>query len=186
MKKHKIVRFFMKLIVLFMQITFLTMIVKEQYEADNFAIILLILLIILTIFFGYKYLNLHHDEYAYEKISVALWVPLGGLMCYLLNFHTDLGSVLSAGIIGVLASFLPFINKESNYLKKLPDAIYCGVFVGMSSVEIIPSIVLVIAAGVFAGIFFMLSKNIFVGIGGKLGTIAFGGVVIITLINSLS
>jgi hypothetical protein len=56
----------------------------------------------------------------------------------------------------------------------------------MSSVEIIPSIVLVTAAGVFAGLFFMLSKNLFVGIGGKLGTIAFGGVVIITLINGLS
>jgi hypothetical protein len=39
-----------------------------------------------------------------------------------------------------------------------------------------------VIAGVF-GIFFMLSKNLFVGIGGKLGTIAFGGVVIITLIN---
>ena len=176
----------MKFIVLFMQITFLIMIVKEQYEADNFAIILLILLIILTMFFGHKYLNLHHDEYAYEKISVAVWVPLGGLICYLLNLYTDFGSVLSAGIVGTLASFLPMINKESTYLKKLPDAIYCGVFVGMSSVEIIPSIVLVIVAGVFAGVFFMLSKNLFVGIGGKLGTIAFGGVVIITVINGLS
>jgi hypothetical protein len=44
----------------------------------------------------------------------------------------------------------------------------------MSSVEIIPSIVLVIAAGVLRACF-MLSKNLFVGIGGKLGTIAFGG-----------
>jgi hypothetical protein len=65
----------MKLIVLFMQITFLTMIVKEQLRADNLRLFLI--LIILTMFFGYKYLDLHHEEYAYEKISVALWVPLG-------------------------------------------------------------------------------------------------------------
>jgi hypothetical protein len=55
----------------------------------------------------------------------------------------------------------------------------------MSSVEIIPSIVLVIAAGVLGHIF-LCYQNLFVGIGGKLGTIAFGGVVIITLINGLS
>jgi hypothetical protein len=46
----------------------------------------------------------------------------------------------------------------------------------MSSV-IIPSIVLVIAAGILAGLFFYVIKNLFVGMGGKLGTIAFGGVV---------
>jgi hypothetical protein len=46
------------------------MIVKEQYKQ-----------IILRLYFdnytynvlGYKYLDLHHEEYAYEKISVALW-----------------------------------------------------------------------------------------------------------------
>jgi hypothetical protein len=54
----------------------------------------------------------------------------------------------------------------------------------MSSVAIIPSI-LVVAAGILAGLFFMLSKNLFVGMGGKLGSIAFVGVVIITLINEL-
>jgi hypothetical protein len=45
-----------------MQITFLTMIVKEQYKLDNFADYTLILLIILTLLFGYKYFDLHHEE----------------------------------------------------------------------------------------------------------------------------
>lgn len=185
MNKHKASRFFIVLTILFMQITFLTMIVKEQYKLDNFASIPLIVLLSLTLLFGYKYLDLHHEEYVYEKFLVALWVPVGAVMCYILNLYFGFGSVISAGIIGTSASFLPSINKESYYLKQLPAAIYCGVFVGMSSVAIIPSIVLVIAAGILAGVFFMLSKNLFVGMGGKLGSIAFVGVVIITIINEL-
>ncbi|MFT5253435.1 MAG: hypothetical protein ACI87N_002472 [Flavobacteriales bacterium] len=185
MNKHKAIRFFIVSTVLFMQITFLTMIVKEQYKLDNFTYVILMLLLSLTLLFGYKYLDLHHEEYVYEKFIVALWVPVGAVTCYLLNLYFGFGSVISAGIIGTLASFLPSINKDAYYLKQLPAAIYCGVFVGMSSVEIIPSIVLVIAAGTLAGLFFMLSKNLFVEMGGKLGSIAFVGVVIITLINGL-
>jgi hypothetical protein len=82
-----------------------------------------------------------------------------------------LWSVISAGIIGTLASFLPSINKESLF-KTATSCFYCGVFVGMSSVAIIPSIVLVIAAGILAACFYVI-KNLFVGMGGKLGSIAF-------------
>jgi hypothetical protein len=52
-----------------------------------------------------------------KKISVALWVPLGGLMCYLLNFHTDLGVFVCRNYRHI-SIILPIINKESNYLKK--------------------------------------------------------------------
>jgi hypothetical protein len=45
MNKHKAIRFFIVLTVLFMQITFLTMIVKEQYKLDNFAIFLILPLV---------------------------------------------------------------------------------------------------------------------------------------------
>jgi hypothetical protein len=83
-------------------------------------------------------------------------VPVGAVMC-LFKLTLTLG-VISAGIIGTLASFLPSINKESYYLKQLPAAIYCGVFVGMSSVAIIPSIVLVVAAGILAGYFYVIKK----------------------------
>ena len=54
----------------------------------------------------------------------------------------------------------------------------------MSSTEISPSIEFAIAAGSITGILYMLSKNLFLGLGGKLGTIAFIGVAVIYLINS--
>ncbi|MBJ7881353.1 hypothetical protein [Gelidibacter salicanalis] len=186
MKRHKATRFFIIALVLFIQIAFLTMIVKETYAIDTRIAILLIGLIVLTLLFGHKYLDLHHDEYAYEKASIALWVPVGALLCYLLYTYTDVGNVIAAAIIGTAASFLPNINRNSDYLKKLPTAIYCGVFVGMSSPVVAPSVFYVIAAGIIAGVVFLLSKNLFVGIGGKLGTIAFVGVVMVTLINFIS
>ncbi len=184
MRRHKVIRFFLIKIVLIIQIVLLVITVKEKYETDSFATIVSLIIISLIMFYGYKYLDLHHEEYAYEKVSVALWVPLGTLICYSLNAYCGLGSILAAGITGTVASFLPLINKQSDYLKKLPAAIYCGAFVGMSSTEISPSITFAIAAGSITGILYMLSKNLFLGLGGKLGTIAFIGVAVVYLINS--
>jgi len=184
MRKHKAIRFLMVATVLFTQITFLTMIVNAQYET-NTALIIGVLLILLTLVFGYKYLDLHHEDYAYEKIAVVIWVPIGSVLCYLLNANAGLGSILSMGIVGTLASFAPSLNKKSNYLKEIPVSIYCGAFVGMSSVETSPSIWFALAAGTLAGFFFMISKNLFLGVGGKLGTMAFAGVITATLIYSV-
>lgn len=186
MKRHKAARIFMIVIVVIIQIIFLIMIAKEKYDADNFAAIVVLVLMIATLLFGYNYLDLHHDDYEYEKFSVAIGVPIGALLCYVLHTTTDFSNVISAALIGVLASYLPLLKKESEFFEKLPIAIYCGVFVGMSSLEIAPSIYVVIAGGLAAGLFYMLSKNVFVGMGGKLGTIAFGGVVAVALINWIS
>ncbi|REE08642.1 hypothetical protein DFQ09_106109 [Winogradskyella pacifica] len=184
MRKHKAIRFLMVATVLFTQITFLSMIVNAHYET-NAALIIVALVIIATIIFGYKYLDLHHEDYAYEKISVVIWVPIGAVLCYLLNVNGGLGPILSMGIVGTLASFAPSLNKKSNYLKEIPTSIYCGAFVGMSSVATTPSIGFVLAAGTLAGLFFMISKNLFLGVGGKLGTMAFAGVITATLMYSL-
>lgn len=185
MKKHRAIRYLMATTVLFIQIAYLALIVKEKYKSDNFTAILSVVFISLLILFGHRYLDLHHEEFAYEKFSVVIWVPIGAVLCYQLKIYTDLNSVLSAGIIGTIASFIPDLNEESNYLKDLPPAIYCGVFVGMSSAEITPSIGVVLFAGIVAGVFFLLSKNLFIGIGGKLGTIAFVGVAVVSVVNWL-
>ncbi len=187
MNTHKAIRFLMVVIVfLFVQSMFLAMIIKERYATDILVTMIVILILTLSMFLRYRQLDLHHEEHDYESISVAIWVPVGAVGCYLLNIDIGLGSVLAAGIIGTVASFLPSLDKQSTYLSKLPPAIYCGAFIGMSSTEITPSINFVIAAGVLAGVFYMLSKSLFLGIGGKLGTIAFGSLVIISLIHWLS
>ncbi|QCE43003.1 hypothetical protein [Psychroserpens sp. NJDZ02] len=182
MKTHKNIRLVTIITLLVIQVVFLTMIAKEKYEVGSFAILISVIIITVAIFFGYRYLDLHHEEYGYERIGVAIWVPIGAVLCYSLNIYGGLGSVLSAGITGTVASFIPVLNKDSIYIKKLPGAIYCGAFVGMSSAEITPSIGFVIAAGSLTGVLFMVSKNLFLGIGGKLGTLAFAGVAMVSLL----
>ena len=186
MKKNKAIRTFTLATVLIIQIVFLLLIAKNNYDTNNFFAIIAILLISAVVLFGHSYLDLHHSKHDYEKLSVVIWVPIGAVACHILNFNYGLGSVLSAGIIGTLGSLVPIFNKQSSYLKKLPGAIYCGVFVGMSSNTITPTIGIVLSAGVIAGLFFLLSKNLFIGIGGKLGTMAFLGVFIVYLINLIA
>ena len=186
MKKNKAIRTFTLATVLIIQIIFLLLIAKNNYDTNNYFAIIAILLISAVVLFSHHYLDLHHNKYDYEKLSVVVWVPLGAIACHILNVNYGLGSVLSAGIIGTLGSFIPILNKQSNYLKNLPGAIYCGVFVGMSSNTITPTIGFVLSAGILAGLFFLLSKNLFIGIGGKLGTMAFLGVFIVYLINLMA
>lgn len=181
MKKHKALRIFMIITVLFIKMTLLTMIIRTHLET-NLSFVLAAILIILTMAFGYKHLDLHHKDFAYEKLSYVLWVPVGAVLCYILNVTCGLGSILALGIVGTCASFLPALNKDSLYLKQIPISLYCGAFVGMSSVETSPSILFVFAAGCLAGLFLMISKNLYLGVGGKLGTMAFGGVILSSLI----
>ncbi|MBF4982842.1 hypothetical protein FNJ87_00300 [Nonlabens mediterrranea] len=183
MKRHKAIRFFMVIIVLLLQLLFLAWIIKENYEISNFIALIIVSSIAILLLFGYKYLDLHHDNYEYESIAVVLWVPIGAVLCYLISIHLKLGPIIAAGLVGVAASYLPLLNKQSNYLKQLPVPIYCGTFVGMSSVYILPSLSFVGITGLLAAVFLLLSKNIFLGIGGKLGTIAFASVVVITFLN---
>lgn len=126
-----------------------------------------------------------YKKHKCEQILVLFWIPIGAVFCYSLTIYGGFDSVLSAGITGLLGSFLPTIKKQSIYLKKLPPAIYCGAFVGMSNVNVMPSICSIVFAGLFTGIFYLLFRNLFLGFGGRLGTIAFIGVMITLLIRWL-
>ncbi|EDM43012.1 hypothetical protein SCB49_12344 [unidentified eubacterium SCB49] len=172
----------MVVLVLFVQLVFLSLIIKEHYQTNKIVLISILFLILIFVI-SLKHLDLHHEAYAYEKLSVVIWVPVGAVVCYLLNVHYGLGSVIAAGIVGTIASFFPLINKKSDYLKQIPTSIYCGAFVGMSSTEISTSVSFALIAGIIAGIFLLLSKNLFIGVGGKLGTMAFLGVIIVYLLS---
>ncbi|MCP9199947.1 hypothetical protein MKO06_08520 [Gramella sp. GC03-9] len=67
-------------------------------------------------------------------------------------------------------------------LRELPVALYCGAFAGMTSPLVAGSYSFIILAGLMSGIILAISKTSFHGFGGKLGTIAFGGVCCVSLI----
>ena len=56
---------------------------------------------------------------------------------------------------------------------------YMGAFVGMSSALRFPTLAPLVAAGLLAGVLFELTDECWVGVGGRLGTIAAAAVVVV-------
>ncbi|WP_083432129.1 hypothetical protein [Christiangramia salexigens] len=118
-------------------------------------------------------------------ILIILFAIIGATTTYLVNLKFETGSVLAAAGIGLLGSFLPDIKKDSNILKSLPAAIYCGTFTGMTSPMLAEGIEFILISGSLTGLLLVMSKNILIGFGGKLGTVAFGGVTTTSIIMYL-
>src|SRR5436190_14055429 len=103
-------------------------------------------------------------------------VTLGALAVQLAIRIAGMTTVQAAALVGVLA----WVSGRLKLLsQRVPAAsIYCGAFVGMTSSRVLPSIAWVTLAGILAGILYSLANHCWMGIGGKLGTIAFAGAVI--------
>ncbi|RFZ90625.1 hypothetical protein D0C36_16810 [Mucilaginibacter conchicola] len=162
------------------QALFLFMIFKENRHVGWISITIIVLLVLVAV--AHFRAPLHHDDHLYENVFVAVWIPIGAITSYWLNHTLGLGPVIAAGIVGTTASFVPAINKRSDYLKHLPPAVYCGAFIGMSNLKVANGFLFVLAASVFAAIGLVLSKSLFNGMGGRLGLVAFSGVVIATVV----
>lgn len=168
---------------LIIQAIFLFAIFKENSQSPGMAVLMIILsILVLT---TYLKGQIHHEDHAYEHIFVVLWIPVGALSCFYLNHFLKLGPVISATTVGSLASFIPNFKKSSHYLQQLPAAIYCGAFIGMSSTGVAPNFLFILTASFFTAVLLILSKNLFAGVGGKLGTLAFAGVVITSFLYFL-
>jgi len=127
---------------------------------------------------GFRFLYARHANLS-RNYTEILSLTIGALCTFYLNISLELGPVIAAGIVGVLASYIPMIDRNNTHLKLLPFSIYCGAFVGMSSGFILETYYAVALAGLLAGIIYVLANNTLNGIGGKHGTIAFTGVLII-------
>ena len=97
---------------------------------------------------------------------------IGAMLTYGLSIELGLGAVLASGIIGVFAAL---------FMPKYAVAIFCGSFVGMSSVELLTLLPFTFASLVSATIF-VFAKEVFNGYGGKLGTIALSSALIVTIV----
>ncbi|MFU8827482.1 MAG: hypothetical protein ACNA70_08325 [Brevefilum sp.] len=101
-----------------------------------------------------------------RKFFEFLAVVVGGGVTFYLSRDIGLGAVVASGLIGVLAAMI---------VPKYGAPAYCGSFVGMSSSALFFSHTEVALASIIAGIVYVISRDIFPGFGGKLGTIAFTG-----------
>jgi len=164
-------------------ITFLALIIKES--TNSFIIFLMSLFIIVLAFVYFKlFKKIKKEIFKPYKLHIIIFTITGAILTYLININLGLGPVIGAGIIGTIASFIPTIFKKTTILKELPIACYCGSFIGMSS-PVVTDIKTIIFGGLITGIILIFSQNSFQGFGGKLGTLAFLGVTLSSLIISI-
>jgi len=96
-------------------------------------------------------------------------VFLGGILAYILSTDVRLGAVVAASLVAILAHLI---------FPEYDVPAYCGAFVGMTSNELLFNHQEVALASLVAGLIYALTRNVFSGFGGKLGTIALIGAVV--------
>ncbi|WP_025609092.1 hypothetical protein [Pontibacter actiniarum] len=178
MKKH--IKKLPFLLLVLLQASFLLAILLEKL---HFVPILIFMVAVsILVFIAYTKVPMYQDKHLKKDFLAVVFVVLGAVLTFYISTSVGLGPVIAAGTVGTFASFAPWLNSRSALLKEAPAAAYCGAFVGMSSPHVAGSVLFIIFASLVAGLLLVFSKNIFRGFGGKLGTIAFGGVAVTYLL----
>ncbi|MFP4077779.1 MAG: hypothetical protein ACLFUQ_01380 [Candidatus Izemoplasmataceae bacterium] len=126
----------------------------------------------LAFFRAYHILKgVHTLDETYALVSLQAFLDFftvftGGVLTYALSVFIGVNAVLASGLVGILAAL---------FFKPYAVALFCGSFIGMSSPELLSFPNLLIASLV-ASLIYVMAKDVFNGVGGKLGTIALSGV----------
>lgn len=133
--------------------------------------ILFITCITLLLFFGITQPKFYKIELEKDELITIPLVLIGTLATYSFQNYLQFNPILSAGIVGLSATLF---DRKKNF--SIP--IYCGAFVGMTNPNHHFPFWLMSINGTIAGLLFYFGKSFYGGIGGKLGTIAFGSVLV--------
>ncbi len=120
-------------------------------------------------------IDIKSERPPYSKTDLLdfIAVVLACFITYLLhNYIPFISSVLASAGVGLLGSL---------FAKDHEKAIYAGSFAGMAALTVFPMVPFAFLALV-VGIVFVLTKPLFKGVGGKLGTVAFVGALFIGLL----
>jgi len=147
-------------------------------KQNNIFISIFVVLVIILLIITYKKTSLKSENHDLEHVLTVAFVFFGAIITYVLSTSFGLSSVLAASSVGLIVSFIPNFFKDNNFIKGMPTAVYCGSFVGMTNVSIAPDYIFIALASVITGFMLVGTKDTFHGFGGKLGTLAFGGVAI--------
>jgi hypothetical protein len=118
-----------------------------------------------------------------RDFEVVIATTIGAVAAFAISNYISIGNygvlgpLIGTSFVGLayayIADFLPGVFKQ------LQAPVYCGAFAGMVSPLVLSSVWMVALAGFFTGLLFVVSHEIYTGTGGKLGTMGFGGVVIV-------
>ena len=152
---------------------------------NNIFVSVFVVLVLVLLLITYKKTPLNAKNHNLEHILTVAFVFFGAITTYVLSVTFGLNNVLAAGLVGLVISFVPNFFKKNTFIQGVPTAVYCGAFVGMSNVSVAPDYIFITMASAITGLLLIGTKDTFHGVGGKLGTLAFGGVALTFFITFL-
>lgn len=180
MKVRKTLLYSLLFLIAALQCLFIGSIIYEQQQ-HFYVLPFILLFIFLFASYFHSYIREYHVQY--ESWKSGIWIFVGATIVWFLRHHLALDAVLATAITGVTVGVLPLLFKNNKYIAQIPAAVYCGAFIAMTNIHKGFSFLLI--ASSFAFFAFILAKTIMNGIGGKLGTLAFIGVVLTYLLYYL-
>jgi hypothetical protein len=103
---------------------------------------------------------------------LVFYFTLAAAATYVLNKRSSYGAVASSSLIGLLFGvLLPLIY--GSYGVFMAVGTFCGSFVGMSATARLKNTGQILLAGILGSLIFIYSQHHFIGLGGKLGAMAF-------------
>lgn len=158
---------------------------KCLYDIASFNTSTVLFLIIFGLLL-YSYSHLFRDKFNLKgNLFEFLALVIGSLLTFYLNNYLEWGAVLASASVGLVGGLLPFLKPKSESLKSAALAIYCGTFVGMASTSLFDEIHYIFIASAISGLFYIYTRGLLIGFGGKLGSVAFSGVLATVLLFML-
>jgi len=180
MKIRKTLLYSLLFLIAALQCLFLGSIIYEQQQ-HLYVFPFIFLFIFLLASYFHTYIKEYHIQY--DSWRSGIWIFIGTFCVWALRNYLGLDAVLATAIIGVTAGVLPIIFNNNSYIAQLPAVIYCGAFIAMSNIQ--KELPFLLLASSFSFFAYILAKTIMNGIGGKLSTLAFTGVVLAYLLYYL-
>lgn len=159
---------------------FIIAVLAERSQSTYHLVTLILALFLIA--YAYRYTPIKNVKYTLVDAISIVFVLLGALGTFALSVETNFNTVFAASALGLLGACIP----KHKLLNEAPAALYCGTFIGMTSVLVADGYLFIAFAGALGGLVYILAKPYLNGFGGKLGTIAFGGVAFATLFLYLS
>ena len=158
---------------------------KCLLDMSSFNISAVLFLIIVGLLI-YSYTHLLRDKFNLKSnVFEFLGLVIGCLLTFYLNNYLEWGAVLASAAVGLAGGLLPYVKPSSESLKSVAIAIYCGSFVGMASTSLFTEVYYIFIASAISGIFYIYTRGLLIGFGGKLGSVAFSGVLATVLLFML-
>jgi len=180
MKIKRTILYSLLFLIAAVQCLFIGGIIYEQQQ-HFYALPFIFLFIFLLASYFHTFIKEFHIQY--DSWKSGIWIFVGTILVWALRSQWDIDPVLATAITGTSAALLPMIFKRSKYIKQIPAPVYCGAFISMSTIQ--TNLYFLLLAAAISFFVYLGAKTIMNGIGGKLGTLAFLGVVFAYLLYNL-